>query len=201
VSEKTLDTAMKYVKLLWGERANENLIKSINPLAEVEVNFGHGDVRHLEFDFHRVKGDRGVRQVLVSVSDVTSRVLLSRELGQSEHNSAMQMDVLLGILKIDREQLVSFLADSEAELNQINAVLKVPVREEAKFRQKVDELFHEMHKLKGEAAALASIRSRRARTRSRTCSRSCASGPAHRRRFPAARGPARRPVCAPEIVA
>jgi len=155
VSEKTLDTAMKYVKLLWGERANENLIKSINPLAEVEVNFGHGDVRYLEFDFHRVKGERGVvRQVLVSVSDVTSRVMLGRELKQSEANNAMQMDVLLGILKIDPEQMASFLADSEAELNQINAVLKVPVREEAKFRHKVDQLFREMHKLKGEAAAL-----------------------------------------------
>ena len=37
VSEKTLATANKYVKLLWGERANENLIRSINPLSEVEV--------------------------------------------------------------------------------------------------------------------------------------------------------------------
>jgi len=154
VPEKTLDTAMKYVRLLWGERVNENLIKSINPLAEVEVNFGRGDVRYLEFDFHRVKGDGGVRQVLVSVSDVTSRMLLARELKQSQASNAVQMDVLLGILRIDPDQMASFLSDSEAELNQINSVLKVPVKDEAKFRHKVDELFREMHKVKGEAAAL-----------------------------------------------
>jgi two-component system chemotaxis sensor kinase CheA len=157
VPEKTLETAMKYVKLLWGERANENLIKSINPLAEVEVNFGRGDVRYLEFDFHRVKGERGVRQVLVSVSDVTSRVLLARELRQSQSDNAVHMDVLHGLLRIDPQQMSQFLSDSEAELNQVNALLRVPVREQPKFRQKVDELFREMHKLKGEAAALGVI--------------------------------------------
>jgi signal transduction histidine kinase len=154
VPEKTLDTAMKYVKLLWGERANENLIKSINPLAEVEVRFPQGDVRYLEFDFHRVKGDGGVRQVLVSVTDVTSRVLLARELQQSQANTALQMDVLLGILKLEPQQLTSFLDDSDATLNHVNAVLKVPAREDAAFRRKVEELFREMHKVKGEAAAL-----------------------------------------------
>ncbi len=159
VPEKTLDTAMKYVKLLWGERVNENLIKSINPLAEVEVNFdrGHGgrDIRHLEFDFHRVKGDGGeARQVLVSVNDVTSRVLLARELKESQSSNSVHMDMLLGILKIESRQLVSFLSDSDATLKLINTVLKVPARDDAGFRQKIDQLFREMHKLKGEAAAL-----------------------------------------------
>ena len=31
VPEKTLDTALKYVKLFWGERANENLIQEHQP--------------------------------------------------------------------------------------------------------------------------------------------------------------------------
>jgi HPt (histidine-containing phosphotransfer) domain-containing protein len=162
VPQKTLDTAMKYVKLLWGERVNENLIKSINPLAEVEVNFdrSHGgrDIRYLEFDFHRVKGDGGeARQVLVSVNDVTSRVLLSRELKESQSSNSVQMDMLLGILKIESRQLVAFLSDSDATLKLINSVLKVPARDDAGFRQKIDQLFREMHKLKGEAAALGLV--------------------------------------------
>jgi HPt (histidine-containing phosphotransfer) domain-containing protein/PAS domain-containing protein len=154
VSEKTLETALKYVKLFWGERANENLIKSINPLAEVEVKFPQGDVRYLEFDFHRAKGDGGAKQVLVSVTDVTSRVLLGRELQQSQASNAVQMDVLLGILKLEPQQLTSFLDDVEATLNHMNSVLKVPAREDAAFRRKIDELFREMHKVKGEAAAV-----------------------------------------------
>lgn len=158
VPEKTLDTAMKYVKLLWGERVNENLIKSINPLAEVEINFdrGHGgrDIRYLEFDFHRVKGDGGARQVLVAVNDVTSRVLLARELKESQSSNSVQMDMLVGILRIESRQLVSFLSDSDAALKLVNTVLKVPARDDAGFRQKIDQMFREMHKLKGEAAAL-----------------------------------------------
>jgi HPt (histidine-containing phosphotransfer) domain-containing protein/PAS domain-containing protein len=154
VPEKTLDTALKYVKLFWGERANENLIKSINPLAEVEVRFAPGDVRYLEFDFHRVKGDGGARQVLVSITDVTSRVLLARELQQSQASNAVHMDVLLGILKLEPQQLTSFLDDVEATLNHMNSVLKVPARDDAGFRRKIDELFREMHKVKGEGAAL-----------------------------------------------
>ncbi len=158
VSDATLETASKYVKLLWGDRANENLIKSINPLAEVEVNFEHGhggrDTRYLEFDFHRVKQDGGVRQVLVSVSDVTSRVLLAREIKQSAASADAQMDLLLAILQVEPGQLEAFLSDSSAGLRMVNSVMKVPARGDADFRKKVDLLFRETHKIKGDAATL-----------------------------------------------
>ena len=158
VTEKTLATATKYVRLLWGERANEKLIRSINPLAEVEVHFDRGDgsrdLRYLEFDFHRVKGDHGVRQILVSVNDVTSRVLLARELKESQAKSQVQMDMLLGLLQVDPGQLLSFLDDTSAALAQVNSVLKVPARGDGDFRTKIDQLFREMHRIKGDAATL-----------------------------------------------
>jgi HPt (histidine-containing phosphotransfer) domain-containing protein len=161
VPAKTYDTAVKYVKLLWGERVNENLIKSINPLAEVKVNFDRReasrDIRYLEFDFHRVKGDAGVRQILVSVNDVTTRVLLARELKESQSGNSVQMDMLVGILKVEPRQLVAFLSDSDATLKLVNTVLKVPARDDAGFRQKIDQMFREMHKLKGESAALGLV--------------------------------------------
>ena len=153
-------------KLLWGDRANENLIKSINPLAEVEVTFDNGnagrDIRYLEFDFHRVKQDGAVRQILVSVSDVTSRVLLSREVKQSQASADAQMDLLLAILQVESGQLETFLSDCNASLRMVNSVLKVPARSDADFRRKVDSLFREMHKIKGDAATLgvATVESR-----------------------------------------
>lgn len=158
VSARTLDTAVKYVKLLWGERANENLIRSINPLAEVEVAFdrGHGvrDTRYLEFEFHRVKGAQGVHQVLVSVNDVTSRVLLAREAATAQANADAHTEMLLGILKLDADQLGSFLSDCKATFAQVNAVLKVPARDAHAYRDKVEQIFREMHRLKGEAATV-----------------------------------------------
>jgi signal transduction histidine kinase len=158
VPDATLATATKYVKLLWGERANENLIKSINPLAEVEVTLDHGaagrDTRYLEFNFHRVKRDGGVRQILVSVNDVTSRVLLARDLKESQASAAAQLDMLVGIMQVDPEQLEAFLSNSQATLQLVNTILRVPARSDGEFRNKIELLFREMHKVKGEASAL-----------------------------------------------
>jgi two-component system chemotaxis sensor kinase CheA len=158
VPAKTLDTAVKYVKLLWGERANENLIRSINPLAEVEVSFDRGngvrDTRYLEFEFHRVRTVQGVRQVLVSVNDVTSRVLLAREAAETQASAHAQTEMLLGILKLEPSQLGTFLSDCKATLSQVNSILKVSARDPRAYRDKVEQMFREMHRLKGEAAAI-----------------------------------------------
>ena len=40
VPPATLATATKYIKLLWGDRAHENLMKSINPLGQLEIQVG-----------------------------------------------------------------------------------------------------------------------------------------------------------------
>jgi two-component system, chemotaxis family, sensor kinase CheA len=166
VSERTMTTALKFVKILWSERTNEKLVKTINPLGEVEVHLdiGNGkfETRHLQFDFHRVRVDDEMTHVLVSVSDVTARVDLARELQASQSQAQGQVDTLLGILHIDPAQLSSFLNDSNAAMKMINAVLREPTREEGVFRKKLDTLFRQVHSVKGEAAALglSSIESR-----------------------------------------
>jgi two-component system, chemotaxis family, sensor kinase CheA len=166
VSEKTLATALKFVGVLWSERTKENLVKSINPLGEVEVNFDNGSgkvsTRYLQFDFHRVRVDGKITHVLVAVSDVSARVDLARELQSSQTQAQAQVDTLLGILHVDPSQLAAFLNDSNAAMKMINAVLREPAREEGAFRKKLDTLFRQVHSVKGEAAALglSSIESR-----------------------------------------
>lgn len=166
VSEKTLSTALKFVGVLWSERTKENLVKTINPLGEVEVNVDSGrgaiSTRYLQFDFHRVRVDGKITHVLVSVSDVSARVDLARELQSSQTQAQAQVDTLLGILHVDPTQLASFLNDSNAAMKMINAVLREPAREESAFRKKLDTLFRQVHSVKGEAAALglSSIESR-----------------------------------------
>jgi len=166
VSEKTLSTALKFVTVLWSERTKENLVKTINPLGEVEVNFDSGtgkvSTRYLQFEFHRVRVDGKIRHVLVAVSDVSARVDLARELQSSQNAAQAQVDTLLGILHVDPAQLAAFLNDSNAAMKMINAVLREPAREESAFRKKLDTLFRQVHSVKGEAAALglSSIESR-----------------------------------------
>ncbi|NNM62463.1 MAG: hypothetical protein HKM03_09860 [Steroidobacteraceae bacterium] len=158
VPSETLATAAKYINLLWGERAHENLMKSINPLSQVQIirenERGVKETRYLQFDFHRVSGPRGIKHVLCSVGDITSSVLLSRELQESQGNANAQLDMLIGMMRTDPVQLVSFLDTADAGLRLINAIMKEPARSDAEFRRKLEGLLRELHSLKGEAAAL-----------------------------------------------
>jgi two-component system chemotaxis sensor kinase CheA len=158
VPPTTLATATKYIKLLWGERANESLMKSINPLGQLEVHVetatGQREARYLQFDFHRVMGDKGVKHVLASVSDITASVLLAKELQESQENANQQVDMMLGVMHVDPVQLMSFLDATETGLQLVNAILKEPARSDNEFRKKIDGLFREMHSIKGEASAL-----------------------------------------------
>lgn len=160
VSAKTLMIASKFVKVLWSERTKENLIRSINPLNEVEVVTGgdgkqdKGETRYLEFNFHRVRRDGAITHVLVSVSDVTARVALAAQLKGAQDNAQHQMDAFLSILHVDPQQLGSFLDDSEVAFKMINATLRDPARDSASFRRKIDGLFRQIHSIKGEASAI-----------------------------------------------
>ncbi|HUO78796.1 MAG TPA: ATP-binding protein [Steroidobacteraceae bacterium] len=157
VPAKTLQTAIRFVEVLWSERTKENLVKSINPLQEVEVSFDTGggqETRWLEFDFHRVKSDGKLVNLLVSVNDVTQRVRLARELAESREKAQSQVDTLLGVLHVNPQQLRSFLSDSDAAMKMVNAMLREPAREESAFRRKLDSIFRQIHSIKGEAAAL-----------------------------------------------
>ena len=158
VPPNTLATAMKYIKLLWGERAHENLMKSINPLGQLEITMdnGHGgkETRYLQFDFHRVMGPKGIKHVLCSVGDITSSVLLAKELQESQESANAQLDMMLGMMHVDPLQLTSFLDSTETGLQLINAILKEPARTDNEFRKKLNGLFRELHSIKGEASAL-----------------------------------------------
>ncbi len=158
VPDKTLRTAMDYVSLLWGERVNEKLVKTINPLSEVEVHFdnpaGGFDTHYLEFDFNRVKSEGSLSHLLVTVNDVTKRVMLSRELQESQEKAQAQLDLLLRILHVEPDSLTGFLTDADVSLKMVNSILKEPAREEAAFRAKIDGIYRQVHAVKGEASAL-----------------------------------------------
>lgn len=158
VPDKTLRTAMDYVSLLWGERVNEKLVKTINPLNEVEVHFdnpaGGFDTHYLEFDFNRVKSAGSLSHLLVTVNDVTKRVMLSRELQESQEKAQAQLDLLLRILHVEPDNLTGFLTDADVSLKMVNSILKEPAREESAFRAKIDGIYRQVHAVKGEASAL-----------------------------------------------
>ncbi len=134
-------------------------MKSINPLGQLELSMDNGrggrETRYLQFDFHRVVGPKGgVKHVLCAVSDITSNVLLAKELQEAQENANAQVDMVVGMLHVDPLQLGSFLDTTETSLQLVNAILKEPARTDAEFRKKLGGLFRELHSIKGEASAL-----------------------------------------------
>ncbi len=158
VSPATLVTATKYIKLLWGERAHENLMKSINPLGQLEVVLDNGrggkETHYLQFNFHRVVGPQGVKHVLCTVADITSNVMLARELHEAQESAHSQIDMMVSMLHSDPLQVGGFLDTAAAGLKHVNAILKEPARSHAEFSRKLTGLSRELHSIKGEASAL-----------------------------------------------
>jgi two-component system chemotaxis sensor kinase CheA len=159
VDEKTTKAALKFLGLLWRDKVHEDLIESINPLNQVEAAFaaptGGTDTRYLAFSFRRVRGgDTSGDYILGVVGDVTDRVLLSRELEQVKADNDSQAAVLLQILKVDPQQLQSFLTNADVAFRKSNAMLTAPGKEQEDLKKKLNGVFRELHAAKGEAASL-----------------------------------------------
>jgi two-component system chemotaxis sensor kinase CheA len=159
VPEKTLATAQDYMDLLLGDRVKEELVKDLNPLDEVEVYFDDDDyarrVGHLGFEFNRVTEGDQISHLLVQVNDITDKILLEKQLQESKEKSQEQLDLMLQVLHVDPRQLSQYLSDTERSLLDINQVLQKRTMLESGNREKLDEIFRLMHRIKGDAAALS----------------------------------------------
>jgi signal transduction histidine kinase len=159
VDAKTLTAAVKFLGLLWKDKVHEELIESVNPLAQIEVSLpnaqGGKDQRYLAFSFRRVRGDDGASDyVLGVVADVTDRVMLARELemAKAEHDS--HATLLLQLMRTDAQQLRAFLSSANVAFRASNALLTAPGSNPDELKRKLQGVFRELHGVKGEASAI-----------------------------------------------
>ncbi|RMI27466.1 MAG: PAS domain S-box protein, partial [Calditrichaeota bacterium] len=122
--ERLLNSALDYLNLMFDPALKEKLIRDVNPLQEVEVFFedGNGQYRSkfLSFQFRRIMEEGEITGLLVSVTDVTRRVQLARQLEATESRAKQQMELLLGIIHIEPAMMADFLESVEKELTRIN---------------------------------------------------------------------------------
>jgi len=158
VDEPTRRLAIDYLSLLWRERVNENLVRSLNPLTEVEIERtgpdGAPERRVLCLEFRRVRSASRTTALLCTVSDVTDRVRRVRELATAHTEAQSLFERLVALLEVGPDDLAAFLTHSETALQLVNGVLKRPARDAAAFREKLERIFAEIHPLKTQASAL-----------------------------------------------
>ena len=160
VGEKALNDARDYVQLLFAPHVKEALVQGINPLSEVEVftrnRLGHEVSRHLSFHFNRVQEGGAVRHLLVTVQDISARMVLERKLQSERQRSQKEFAMLLSAADTDPAMLRQFIARAEAHLLEVNDLLRSTsaAQGEAAIVRRIDEARRRVHAVKGDAATL-----------------------------------------------
>lgn len=153
VSPEQLSAARDYIELLFNPRLKPALLLELNPLREVA--FGSAsERRYLSFAFDPVRGEDGIEALLVTVFDITRKVVLEQELSATQQRAKGEVDALLAILDQDPVAVRAFLDSTREHLTTINRELETIRPATASYRQLVNRIARTLHGIKGEAAAL-----------------------------------------------
>ncbi|HVR99900.1 MAG TPA: HAMP domain-containing protein [Thermoanaerobaculia bacterium] len=163
--ERTHALTARFLRLLFNPAKTDSVIAKVNPLKEVEASFssrsGRLEQKFLTFTFERIREGGEIRHAMVTVADVTPRVLLAQQLRQSQQRMERQAELLLSVMHVEPQMLREFIEDAHTELETINAllregrsaVLSIPDRN-TYYRHLVDDIFKNVHTIKGTAAML-----------------------------------------------
>ncbi|RJG51499.1 ATP-binding protein [Motilimonas pumila] len=158
VSDNELQLSEDYIALLFKEHVNENLIDSLNPLKQIEVNLlgstGLFETKYLSFQFNRVRVNKQVSHVLVTVMDRTIEVELENQLEEAKTKAKGEVDSLVSILSIDKSSFNDFLDKANDGINLINEELKSSNQDHKAYMNNVLQFQRIIHSIKGDAAAL-----------------------------------------------
>ncbi len=161
----TQELTARFLRLLFNPAKTDSVIAKVNPLKEVEASFpsrsGQLEQKFLTFTFERIREGGEIRHAMVTVADVSSRVLLAQQLRQSQQRMERQAELLLSVMHVEPQMLREFIEDAHTELETINALLRdgrsqalsIPDRN-IFYRHLADDIFKSIHTIKGTAAML-----------------------------------------------
>ncbi|MEM7184006.1 MAG: GAF domain-containing protein [Spirochaetota bacterium] len=151
ISTETIETVKDFVNLLFQDHLEEEMLLELNPLVQEKFRISDTD-KYLNFNFKRVLKENNISHIVATVSDITKKVELTRELAAAEKKSQSLMEKTFDVLQIEPVLLHDFLQDVETELSQCLELLESNTGETDKER--IDALFRSIHSVKGDAALL-----------------------------------------------
>ncbi len=166
VPPKVYHDCKNYVDVLLDPWVEEEFVTDINPLAQLKVSLptdnGDFETKYLEFRFKRVYGEESkITYLLITVADATERVILSEKLEAAKENTRSQLSLLLGLTHIERPRLNQFFEETDREIRDINALLKVStssnvetILKSVDYLDLTNTVFRGLHTIKGHARLL-----------------------------------------------
>lgn len=156
--DSTVQTAKRYIDLLFSGRVRERLVDDLNPLNRLEIKISNAsggyENRYLDMQFNRAIVEGKISHLLVTVTDITERVRLEQELAAAGRMAKTESEMLVSILHIEPAELIQFLDSTDKTLLAINEQLKHKSTGSIDCLHTVQSVFRSIHAVKGEAAAL-----------------------------------------------
>jgi two-component system chemotaxis sensor kinase CheA len=150
--------ASHFVQLLFDPKVKPALLQQLDPLRDVEVSApadaAEGS-RFLTFQFTQVREGNAVKELLVTVFDVTQRVRLERQLADSQEAARGSVDDLIRVLENEPALLQDFLLEARDKLAGLNDGLREAGRKPRDYQRLVEQAAQVVHGIKGEAGALS----------------------------------------------
>lgn len=158
VTAKTLSAVRAQTTRLFRPEP-EDRSEDLKVLQDVELRLpnlpdGSSSRAHYAFEFCAMDDSFAPFAWLVTVTDITQRVQSLRELEDLRAQLQTHSEMLRCVMQHGGSHFAAFLQRTDASMKAINAVLKKPAREQASFREKLEQTVEEVDRLRKEGAAL-----------------------------------------------
>ena len=129
VPDNIINNTLEYMNLMFKEDLDEETVNELNPLHVVEFHFENRwglwtSSKYLSFKFNRLIRDDNIIGLIVTVSDITKQISLSKKLEEVEKDTNKQMEWLVNMLHVEPPLLKEFIDVSEQEMQIIDKELR-----------------------------------------------------------------------------
>jgi HPt (histidine-containing phosphotransfer) domain-containing protein len=156
VAGSALEGLERFLRLMFQQHIEDEVLADLNPLKHIEVSFTDSippRTKYLSFIFNRIIEENSVRNLMVTVRDVTAEVELQRQLEATEAKNKSAMEKLFRVIHIDPATLRNFLRDASQELGFVREAFRQE-KSAAGFREDLPAIARRLHAIKGNAALL-----------------------------------------------
>jgi len=158
LSPERASEARSYLDLMFDPKVKPALLSQLDPLRDVEVSpsaGSRGRAKFLSFQMTQVREEGVVKELLVTVFDVTQKVQLERELAATQEAARSDVEDLIRVLEHEPVLLQDFLVGARARLADLNQAMREVGRRPQAYLELVQEAARLVHSIKGEGAALS----------------------------------------------
>jgi two-component system, chemotaxis family, sensor kinase CheA len=156
VDSERADEIKIYIDLLYDPKVKPSLLSQLDPMKEVAIlSDNHDKKQFLSFNLSQLRGDHSVVGLLVTVSDVTEKVLLQRELSSTQSEARTDVEDLLRVFEQEPATMQSFLATAKQKLSHLNEAMRTVGKSPTAYKTLINSTSILIHSIKGESALLS----------------------------------------------